>query len=258
MPRELSRSRVETIMSAFDHRPWPMPTNRWQMFMRWSELAFLHWPVPAEALRGLVPSPLELDTFEASAWVGVVPFRMSDTRFRGLLGMPTATTFPEINVRTYVRHRDFAGVWFFSLDAASWLAVLGGRIGLNLPYFHARMSIDSFGDEVRYRSRRIHRGAAAAEFRGSYCPVEPVQHSNVGSIEHWLTERYCLFSQSRRGRISRLDVHHLPWPLQKAQADIEENSMAAASRIRLPDIPPLVHYASGVDVVAWGAVSIKA
>ena len=249
-------SRIDAIFRGIDHRPWPLSAKRWQLFMRWSKLAFLHWPIPVDTLAALIPAPLKPDIAEGSGWVGVVPFQMEDTQFRGLPKVPTAASFAEINVRTYVTYQGYAGVWFFSLDAASRLAVWGGRTGFNLPYHHAKFSIESNGPQVQYHSERTHRGVSPAEFKGMYQPVGPVIGSQAGSLEHWLTERYCLFSRSRRGKISKQDVHHRPWPLQLAQVDIQANSMAAAAGIQLPEAPPLAHYAEVVDVVAWGAEAV--
>lgn len=226
------------------------------MFMRWCDLAFLHWPVPREHLQARLPSGLELDTYEGQAWIGVVPFRMEDVHHRWMPPVPSAATFPEINVRTYVRAGGRAGVWFFSLDAASWLAVRGARLGFNLPYFDADMQVQRRGATVEYRSRRTHQGAPGAEFRAQYQPVGPVYHALPDTLEYWLTERYCLFGQSRSGRVYSVDVHHAPWPLQQAKAVIEQNTIAHASGIHLPEVAPLVHYASSLDVLAWGRLPL--
>lgn len=226
--------------------------------MRWENLVFLHWPVRAEDLRSLVPAALELDTFEGAAWVGVVPFRM--TNVRGVLAppIPTAHDFPELNVRTYVRHRGHTGIWFFSLDAESWLAVMAARAATNLPYFYARMKEENAGDEVAYESDRAHPGSPTAEFRARYRPTGDVFVSDADSFEFWSTERYCLFTATRDGDIERLDVEHERWPLQPATADIEHNTMALASGITLPAAAPRVHFAARLDVVAHWPVSANA
>jgi uncharacterized protein YqjF (DUF2071 family) len=154
-----------------------MPGAGATLRMTWLDLAFLHWPVPVAAIRPLVPLALDLDTFEGSAWVAVTPFEMRGVKVSGMLAVPTATNFPELNVRTYVRHGDRWGVWFFSLDAASWLAVTGARSVVGLPYFHARMSSVQDGEWVVYDSRRTHGGAAPAEFAARYRPT-------VRALEH--------------------------------------------------------------------------
>ena len=126
------------------HRPWPIPNARWVLSMRWHDLLFLHWPVHPEVIRPLIPSVLELDVFDGWCWIGVVPFRMSGVRPRY---MPTPLAFPELNVRTYVKMPGRSGVWFFSLDAASWLAVRSA-CWLGLPYYNARMTMELAGETV--------------------------------------------------------------------------------------------------------------
>lgn len=219
--------------------------------MTWVDLAFLHWRVPVEMLRPLVPAGLEIDTFGGNAWVGVVPFEMRDVAPGGLPAIPGASDFPELNVRTYVSRDGRAGVWFFSLDAASWLAVMGARGAANLPYFHARMScVRPTADDVTYESERTHPGAPRAQFRAWYRPTGPVFTSEPGSFEHWCTERLCLFSTTHDGALQRLDIEHARWPLQPAVADVVLNTMAAASGITLPPEPPHVLFAKRLEVVA--------
>jgi uncharacterized protein YqjF (DUF2071 family) len=217
--------------------------------MSWVDLAFLHWQMPLEALRPHVPESLQLDTFRNVAWVGVTPFRM--TRVRPLLAppIPTANDFPELNVRTYVRHGAHSGVYFFSLDAASRLAVKAARTATNLPYFHARMKHRRTKDDVHYESRRTHGGARPAEFRARYRPTGPVFQSQPGSLEHWLTERYSLFV-TRGAGLLRVDIEHEPWSLQPATADVEVNTMAHAAGIELPAEKPHVCFSRQLDVVA--------
>jgi uncharacterized protein YqjF (DUF2071 family) len=217
--------------------------------MRWVNLAFLHWRVPADDIRALVPPPLEVDLFDGSAWVAVVPFRMTAVRPLFAPPLPTATDFPELNVRTYVRHGGRSGVWFFSLDAASWLAVLGARTAVGLPYFHAQMDERCVGEGVQYVSTRTHPGAHAAEFRGRYRPSGSIYLAEPGSLDYWLTERYSLFAM-HAGRLLRLDIEHARWPLQHATADVERNTMASASGITLPNDAPHVRFARELDVIA--------
>ena len=243
------------------HRPWPLISGGWVMQMRWCDLAFLHWRLPVAVLAAHIPAPLVLDTFEGEAWLGVVPFRMEGVRHRFAPAFPTVHAFAELNVRTYVRAPDGrAGVWFFSLDAASWLAVRAARLLYNLPYFDAALSVKPAGKSedaaIRYRSLRTHRGAPAAEFAATYQPTGPIYQAAPGTLDHWLTERYCLFAQRPNGRIHSQDVHHQPWPLQPGTVAIEGNTMAEAAGLRLPDTPPLVHFARRLEVLAWGGVPV--
>lgn len=248
---------TRTILQQTSHRPWPLRGLPWVLQMSWENLAFLHWPLPPEALRPLIPSSLELDTFEGNAWIAVTPFVMNNVRLRFSPPIPTTSRFEELNVRTYVRRRNRSGVWFFSLDAASALAVGAARAICRLPYFDADMEAVSSGERVTYRSRRSHKEAPEAEFRARYWPTGPVVTHGKGSLEHWLTERYCLFSAGPGERLLQLDIHHVPWPLQAGAAEIETNSMTEAAGIVLPDQAPLVHYASRLDVLAWGPSRVR-
>jgi uncharacterized protein len=221
------------------------------MAMRWLDLLFAHWPVPAAALRPFVPPGLALDSFDGACWIGVVPFRMSGVRPRLTPPLPWISAFPELNVRTYVTAEGKPGVWFFSLDAANPLAVEAARLGFHLPYFRARMACEPQGEAVRYHSTRAHGGAAPAAFTGRYRPTGPAYRATPGTLEHWLTERYCLYAANRAGQIWRGDVHHAPWPLQPAEAEFERNTMTAQIGLSLPETPPLLHFVRRLDVVAW-------
>lgn len=247
----------DDLLQHVAHRPWPLPTKPWAGRMRWSDLAFLHWPVDPSAIRPLVPAELELDTFNDKAWLGIVPFRMEASRLRFTPAIPGLSDFPELNVRTYVRAGTRFGVWFFSLDAASPGAVRGARTLFNLPYFDATMTADTRVDIVSYRSHRTHRDAPPADFIAEYSPSGPVHYADQRTLDYFLTERYCLFNQDRKGEVGFIDVHHLPWPLQQATVTIERNTMAAALGITLPDQAPLAHFARGVDVVAWNRESLS-
>lgn len=233
------------------HRPWPMPEGRWAMAMNWHDLLFMHWPVRVDCLRPLIPSQLEIDTFDDEAWLGIVPFRMTGVRPRYTPTLPWLSAFPELNVRTYVKTNGKPGVWFFSLDAANPVAVRIARSAFHLPYFDARMSCINKVDEIFYESRRTHRSAPHADFRGRYQPTGNVFQAGVGSHEEWLTERYCLYAANRRGRIFRGDIQHTRWPLQHAEVLIETNTMAEQLGFKLPQTKPLLHFAKRLDVVAW-------
>jgi uncharacterized protein YqjF (DUF2071 family) len=238
------------ILDRFAHRPWPMPPRPWVMTQTWHDLLFAHWRIEPERLRALVPSVFPLDLFEGEAWVGVVPFFMTNVAPRPLPSVPGLSEFPELNVRTYVSVGGKAGVYFFSLDAASATAVRAARTLLNLPYFTASMEIGRTGGAIEYRSVRTS-GGRRGDFRAAYEPAGEVFTPVPGTREYFLTERYCLYHIDRRGRPYRLDIHHPPWPLQAAHATIDVNTMAAASAITLPDVPPIVHYARRQDTVAW-------
>lgn len=239
------------LLLAQAHRPWGVPRLPWIMTQTWNKLLFAHWPVPSEMLGPLLPPSLTVDTFEGQAWVGIVPFDITDIRPRSLPPVPGMTRFLELNVRTYVLYNGKPGVWFFSLDAASRLAVEVARQSFSLPYFNARMSLHTEGDTVHYASRRTDHRAGQGDFKAAYRPVGEVFHSQTGSIEHFLTERYCLYSSSKRGRIYRANIHHQPWDLQRAEAEFEANSVADAFSITLPDATPLLHYSERIPTLVW-------
>jgi uncharacterized protein YqjF (DUF2071 family) len=229
-----------------------MPGGSGLIFQRWLDLLFAHWPIPADEIVPLIPPGLTLETYAGTAWLGIVPFRMSHLRPRGLPAVPWLSYFPELNVRTYVRVDDRPGVFFFSLDAGNPIAVALARTFFHLPYFRAQMEVRYGNREtVHYTSHRTHRHAPAASLVGSYRPLGPIYRAAAGSFEYWLTERYALYSVDRQGRIYRGEIHHQPWPLQPAEAEFTTNSIAAASGLTLPDQPPLLHFVRRLDVVAW-------
>lgn len=217
------------------------------MKQTWHDLLFAHWPITPQHMRSFVPPELSLDTFDGQSWVGVVPFWMSGVSGRGFPPFPGLSRFPELNVRTYVTHGGKAGVYFFSLDAANRAAVWAARLFYHLPYFFASMSSVERNGEIHYSSRRRQN---PAEFRGSYQPTSLARLSERFSIEDWLTERYCLYA-AHQGRLYRGEIHHPPWQLQDATAEIEVNTMARAAGIDLPDIPPLLHFSRRQDVLIW-------
>jgi uncharacterized protein YqjF (DUF2071 family) len=217
------------------------------MAQTWYDLLFAHWPVSADDLRRIVPRSLAIDTFQGQPWLAVTPFGMRGVRLRGLPPLPGVSAFPELNVRSYVTLDGVPGVYFFSLDAGSRLAVAVARRWYALPYHHAHMSMRPAGDWIVYTSRRAD---GRAEFRARYRPAGPAFEAAAGSLEAWLTERYCLYT-TKAGRTYRADIDHVPWALRPAEAEIEVNTMAAAAGIRLPSIPPRLHFAGRQDVVAW-------
>ena len=244
-------SPIARLLRETSHRPYPVPEGSWALSMRWHDVLFMHWPVPVGWLRPLIPPSLELDSFNGSAWLGVVPFRMSGVRPRYLPGVPWLSNFPEINLRTYVTHDGKPGVWFFSLDADNPISVRLARAAFSLPYFDAKMSSRYGGDAVDYSSVRTHRGAPPARFVGRYRPTDERFDAGPGTLENFLTERYCLYSADGRGRVRRGDIHHELWTLQGAEVEVEDMEMTAQIGVTLPRTEPVVHLASRLDVVAW-------
>jgi uncharacterized protein len=212
----------------------------------WRDLLFAHWPVPPSALRPLVPVPLPLDTFDGQAWITIAPFHM-EIRPRGLPTLPGFSRIPELNCRTYVTLDGKPGVYFFSLDITSRAAVWGARNFYHLPYFQAEMRLDKSGETVSCFSKRRH---AKAIWRSTYAPTSAVLSSAPGTIDHFLIERYCLYT-IHRGRAYRADIHHLPWPLQQARAQIQENTIAEAAGIALAGPPAILSFARAIEVLVW-------
>ncbi len=233
------------------HRPWPLPDGPWFMTQSWHDLLFAHWPVDARALQETLPAGLPLDTYEGQAWLGIVPFHMTNVAPRGVPSVPFVSAFPELNVRTYVTLHGKPGVYFFSLDAGSSLAVAAARTLFHLPYHAAAMRVEERDGGIAFHSARETKMEGAAEFAATYRPVGPVQRPVPGTLEHFLTERYCLYTLDAAFRAKRLEIHHAPWPLQAAEARITINTMADAAGIRLPATAPRLHFAKRQDMVAW-------
>jgi uncharacterized protein len=229
-----------------EHRPWPIAPRGWTMGQTWEDLLFAHWRVPADELRHYVPEQLEIEEHDGSAWLGVVPFRLTNLRARGLLPLPRISSFLELNVRTCVRGADGKpGVWFISLDAASRLAVEAARRAYKLPYFHARMSATSDGGWIAYECARI--AEPGRVFSGRYRAAGAASSAKPGSLESFLIERYCLYSTDGRDRLYRAEIHHPLWPLQPAEAEIE---LASISPIPLEGAP-VCHFSRCQDVLVW-------
>lgn len=242
--------------------PRPLPSGRWAMTQRWNDLLFAHWRVQPAAITPLLPEGLQVDTFMGSAWLGVVPFWMDRIKFRGLPPIPGASSFPELNLRTYVRdpRTGTQGVYFFSLDAQNLLAVAAARTFYHLPYYWAEMRLEQrTGRDFSFYSRRRFSGQPvifSARYRG-LGPTRKLAESRSGSLEYFLTERYCLFSRNRAGKLVRANIHHVPWPLEDAQAEIERNDLAAAIGIDLPDEKPVLHYSRRLAVYVWPAELVR-
>lgn len=241
----------EAVLGEVGHRPYPISAGPWVMGLTWLDLLFMHWPVDAKVLRPLVPPSLSIDTFDGSAWLGVVPFYMTGVRPHFLPAVPGLSNFPEINLRTYVTAQERPGVWFFSLDAHSRLAVRLARVTFYLPYFDAEMSCNATNDEIHYRSVRTHRGAPPAGFEARYRPTGEPFESGRGTIENFLTERYCLYSADKKSVVRRGEVHHQLWPLQPAEAEIRMLDMTRQMGLRLPETGPVLHFSRRLDVLAW-------
>lgn len=240
-------------------RDHPVPPGRPVMRMHWSSLLFAHWPVPVSTLRPLVPSVMDVDTFDGMAWIGLVPFAMSGVRPNGLPGVPWLSAFPEMNVRTYVRPagvrgtaEDRPGVYFFSLDCHQPIAVTMARTFFHLNYVHAAMTMQVDDDgTVHYSSRRTDRAAPAATFVGRYRSTGTFATPERGTLDDFLTRRACLYVSDRRGRLMRGEIDHDPWELASAEWDVDEESALSAAGVSVDGDAPRLAAARPLDVRAW-------
>jgi uncharacterized protein YqjF (DUF2071 family) len=244
------------MMVPSDRHPAQPPSGPWVMVQRWHDLLFAHWRCHASDLRPLIPAPLEIETFDDTPWISVIPFYMTGVRMRATPPVPTANAFLELNVRTYVTLDGIPGIWFFSLDCESTLAVMGARMGIALPYFRAAMRMRRGEKGFEYDSQRWSINGTPAAFSGTYRGVGPAAAPPPGSLDHFLTERYCLYSSDGK-RIWRGDIFHPRWSLQAGEAQIDTNSMIAAAGIRAPRHEPLLHFSEFQDVRFWWPVRVR-
>lgn len=227
------------------------------MFQNWHHLLFLHWEIPADELQRLLPPELTIDTFEGKAYVGLVPFTVTGVRPVFTPPLPWISNFHEVNVRTYVHHKGrHPGVWFFSLDASSAIAVAAARASYKLPYFHSHIEFMTSSDPIPTidftSTRDDARGNAPANSRLRYQPMEGiVTHASPATIEHFLIERYILYAIDDEHRLHRARVHHQPYPVQRAELLELEETLVWAAGVRRAETHPLRHYAREVNVKVY-------
>ncbi len=244
------------------HKPRPLPPGRWLMRQRWNDLLFAHWRVPASSLAPLIPEGLQVDAFQGSAWLGAMPFWMDRIKVRGVPPIPGARSFPDLILRTYVREErtQTPGVYCLSVDSSNLLAVAAGRAFFHLPYHSAEMRLDKRTErEFSFYSRRRFAGQPVL-FRARYRGLGPSQRLvelRPGTLEHFLMERSCLFSRNRFGQPVRANLHQASWSLEEAEAEIEQNDLAAAIGIKLPDQEPVLHYSRRLAVYVWPAELVR-
>lgn len=237
-------------LTSRSHRPWPVPRRPWVMGQTWHSLLFAHWRLAPDRLRPRLPAALAIDTHDGAAWLGITPFYLSGLRVSVAPPVPLLSTFPELNLRTYVTVDGKRGIFFFSLDAASRVAVATARRFYWLPYFNARMAFGREGTDVYVESERDDPRGHDAGFVARYRPTGRAEAAPPGTLEHFLTERYCLYTVDGAGTLYRAEIHHPPWPLQPADAEIAVNTMPAPG-LALPTEPPLLHFSARQDVLIW-------
>ena len=226
-----------------DHRPWPLSARHWLVAETLQDQLFLHWPVPLDRMQDFVPG-LEVDTFEGQAWLGLTAFTVGGLRTAGTPPVPLFSSFQQVNVRTYVRAGDRPGVYFLSLDAASRVVAASARRLYQLPFERARITVRRDEDWVLFESAR-----PGAALRVRYRPTGPVEAPAPGTLDHFLIERFCLYSVAPSGKLVRSEIHHAPWPLQPAEAELGANTYTPAGLLLTPD--PHVRFSARQDILAW-------
>jgi uncharacterized protein YqjF (DUF2071 family) len=244
------------------HRLQPLPSGHWQTTQRWNDLLFAHWPVPAAAIAELLPEGVQVDTFQGSAWLGVVPFWIDRIKWRGWPTTPGMCGYPDLSLRTYVREEQTGapGIYCLSLDASNLLAVMAGRAFYHLPYHWAEMRLEQRSErEFSFYSRRRFSHPPvlfSARYRG-LGPTRKLAEIRAGTLEFFVTERYCLFTQAPDGQAIRANLRQISWPLEEAEAVIERNDLATAIGIQLPDMNPVLHYSRRLAVYIWPAQLVR-
>jgi uncharacterized protein len=243
-------------------KPRPLPPGRWLMTQRWNDLLLAHWPLPASTIAPLLPEGLQVDMFQSSAWLGIIPFWLDRIKVRGIPPVPGLRSFPDLCLRTYVREEQTGapGVYCLSLDGNKLLAAAMGRALYCLPYYWAEMHLkqQTERDFLFYSRRRFTN--RSVQFKALYRGLGPTRKSVdycAGSLEYFLMERYCLYSSNRARQLIRTNLNHVCWPLEEAEAEIERNDLAAAIGIQLPEQKPVLHYARRMVLYLWPAELLR-
>jgi uncharacterized protein len=219
------------------------------MYQSWGKLLFMHWQMPIEAIRQLIPESLAIDTFDGKAWVSLTPFTIWDARPVYMPPLPWLSDFHELNVRTYVHLDGVPGVWFFSLDANSLAAVVGARTFFQLPYYHAKISLTSQENTIVYSSTREN-VETSANFEAIWTIGSDLPQPPPNSLDFFLVERYSLYTMSE-GKLYQCRIFHQPWPLQQASLLSFKSSLMAANGLPSPLGQPLLHSGGPVSVEIW-------
>ncbi|WP_226581701.1 YqjF family protein [Halobacillus litoralis] len=223
-----------------------MKRNHWIMHQDWEDLVFMHWPIPAKALRPFIPRALEIDEYDNTAWIAIVPFRMRNIRFRGLPPIPFNNELLELNVRTYVTYKGVPGVYFITLDANHPLGVFLARKAFGLPYVHAKMRMKQSDSHIHFTSCRTHNGYPPAHFHAGFQTISDPMHARPGSLLYWLTERYALWVV-RGSSVYKGPILHSHWRLQKTEADISVNHLVDFLPPSIFKEEPITYYSKSLQ-----------
>jgi uncharacterized protein YqjF (DUF2071 family) len=221
-----------------------------ELHMGWRDALFANWSADPEVVAPHVPDSLSLDTYDATAWLTVLPFVNVDVR-PTWFPAGTGIRIPEVNLRTYVTREGRPAIYFFNLDVSDLLGVVGARLTHFLPYYYASIDYEVDADgRVRFESRRRHPGARPARFVAEYGPDGEAFEAEPGSLAEFLTERHRYYTESPSGRLRYADVRHPRWPLHPATATIEENTLFRANDFETPENEPICYYSPSVETVA--------
>jgi uncharacterized protein YqjF (DUF2071 family) len=233
---------------------WPVRLP-WVMAQDWDHLLYLHYRVSAEQISRLLPAELEVEQYDGSAWLSVIPLRIAQVHLRNMVPIPGTADFDELNVRTYVTHRGIPGVYFLSIDASSRLASALARSSFNLPYHTSTMAFESIGGDYHAVSTRA--DDPAVRFEAHYRPTGRPVSGAPAALTLALAERYCLYTTGRRGRLLRGDISHLPWTVQEVEATVECNDLLAANGVDVLDPEPSMAYSEGSVSRCWPVRSAR-
>lgn len=214
------------------------------MTQRWRNVLFIHWPIAPSELRPFIPSPLEIDTFQGNAWIGIVVFQMEGIHPFGFKHLSVTPSFPEINVRTYVIYHNEPGVYFLSLDVNDWASLHIAKRWYRLPYYQADVSIDEKEDGIHFDGIRKQ---DSFRIKGTYRPTGEIFYPEESSLTHFLIERYTLYSSNSRKNVYSANITHTPWPLQTAELSLHHHTLFSHFYWTPSEEKCLVHFSKGVD-----------
>ena len=234
---------IEDILNTTKHRPFDCPTHSWTYYQEWNNALFLHWQVPFESLRSVVPHKLNLDSFEGAVYVSIVAFTMQKIRRKNFPSVKYISDFDEINVRTYIDNDNRKGVYFLNIEAGNHLSAIISKTLSGLPYEKSNIKRTT----KTYTSHNVQKDFHLdTEFETKKSQAEK------SALDNWLTERYCLYLD-KGTLIYRYDIHHKEWEIN----DVEITRLDVNYRIgkiSLTGKPDLIHYSDGVKVIAWEKV----
>jgi uncharacterized protein YqjF (DUF2071 family) len=256
-----------SLLYAVEHRPWLPPDSHWLLSQSWNDVLLLHFAMKPETLRRLVPEELTLELYEGVAWLTISPFSASHVRPSGVPPLPGISFSSQISVRTYVTMGGKPGIYYFSMDTTNLSTVWFARMFFRMQYWHSSIQVSGAtinspktqNAEIHFRARRLHGPAAqngAARLDVEYAPEGAPTRARTGSLNEFLTERYCVYSCHRKS-FYRTEIHHQPWPLQQVQVDLRDNSMAEPLGLTLPEEPELCHFSRSLKMLTWAPERVR-